>query len=61
MAHMLQGNSREIISQNVRSLCREGKSEAQATCLAMKYAKKSTKSLNKAAKKIVKRFNKDRG
>lgn len=39
---MLKGNSKDIIATNVKGLCANGMSEAQATACAMKHARKGT-------------------
>jgi hypothetical protein len=55
----MHGDSNDVISANVRKLCECGHSEAHATALALRYAKKG-KNLRKVVSKVVTRPSKDR-
>ena len=56
---LLNGDSREIIAQNIRTLRKEGRKEAQAIAIAMKHAG-SKKNLDAVAHKVAKRGSRER-
>jgi hypothetical protein len=52
LAKLFPGTSNDIIGQNVKALKAQGHSDAHATHLALKFAKKG-KAADRAKKKVV--------
>lgn len=51
---LLGGKSNDIISENIRTLRNEGKSEAQAAAIAYSKAGRTKKKLKAVSKKVAK-------
>lgn len=60
-ADLVKGNSKDVISTNIKKLCECGHSEANATRMALRMARKGTgKKLDAIAKKVVSKPKHDR-
>lgn len=52
---LLKGRSNDIISENIRTLRNEGKSESQSAAIAYRLAGRTKKKANTVAKKVIKK------